>query len=344
MIAADLIDRARSVRIEDEISRRGIRLRGSVNRAGACPVCGGHDRFSINTQKQVYNCRGCDARGNVIALVRLLDGCTFAEAIERLTGERTDERSERRTSRPPAAADDFEVPSFDKPKPVDDSDERALASANRIVSAIVPLIGTPGATYLRDVRKIDTTAIADVLATADAIGWHPAVYFNEPADPAQGTPEHPLHGRKLGCIVGVMTDAVTAKPTGAISRTYLTPDGTKIGKAKTLARPRGIVRLSPDDEVTNGLFICEGIETALTGMANFDLRPMWSTGDRMQMAAFPLLGGIEALTIMADHDASGDGEKAARNAEARWLDAGRKVRVFLPPFGDLNDALRGSGL
>jgi hypothetical protein len=34
-----------------------------------------------------------------------------------------------------------------------------------------------------------------------------------------------------------MTDASTAEPTGAISRTYIGPDLTKVGKAKTLGSP-----------------------------------------------------------------------------------------------------------
>ena len=48
MIAADLIERAHAVRIEDEVARRGIKLVGRIDRCGPCPQCGGHDRFSIN--------------------------------------------------------------------------------------------------------------------------------------------------------------------------------------------------------------------------------------------------------------------------------------------------------
>ena len=51
--------KARSVPIEDEIARRGIKLRGRIERCGPCPKCAGEDRFSINTRKQVFNCRGC---------------------------------------------------------------------------------------------------------------------------------------------------------------------------------------------------------------------------------------------------------------------------------------------
>jgi hypothetical protein len=81
------VERARAVRIESELTRRGIRLRGNgIERAGPCPVCGGDDRFSINTHKQVFFCRGCGGKGDVIDLVELLDGTDFAHAVETLAG------------------------------------------------------------------------------------------------------------------------------------------------------------------------------------------------------------------------------------------------------------------
>jgi hypothetical protein len=79
--------RARSVPIENEIYRRGIPLRGTVEREGPCPKCGGTDRFAINIEKQVWNCRGCDKGGDVIGLVEHLDGCDFIDACATLNGE-----------------------------------------------------------------------------------------------------------------------------------------------------------------------------------------------------------------------------------------------------------------
>lgn len=146
-----------------------------------------------------------------------------------------------------------------------------------------------------------------------------------------------LHQHKLGCIVGVMTDPVTGKPTGAISRTYLAPDGTKAGKAKTLGAPAGFVRL--DTEIGSGnLYVAEGLETALAGMAARGFRPMWSTGSTSLMAALPVLGAVEILTVIADNDANGAGLKAARTVEARWLAAGKAAGILMPDaIGDLND-------
>jgi hypothetical protein len=82
------VEDARLVRIEVELDRRGIMLRGrGVDRRGPCPVCGGDDRFSINIKKQVWNCRGCSTGGDVIALVEHLDGCGFMEAVATLIGQ-----------------------------------------------------------------------------------------------------------------------------------------------------------------------------------------------------------------------------------------------------------------
>jgi putative DNA primase/helicase len=210
--------------------------------------------------------------------------------------------------------------------------ERRRAYVAQLISELQPVKGTSGEAYLRKRRRIDTQTIADVLNSVQAIGWHSAVRFNEPG--------HELHGQRLGCIVAVMTDALTARPTSGISRTYLTADGQKVGKAKGLG-PAGVVRLSSDEDVLAGLFIAEGLETALAGMS-IGLRPMWSTGSTSIMAKLPVVSGIEAITILADNDADGAGERAANELNERWKNAGRDTKVLAPETqGDLNDLLMG---
>jgi hypothetical protein len=195
-----------------------------------------------------------------------------------------------------------------------------------------PVRCTPGERYLREIRCIDTDAVADVLERVDVIGWRLRAYFHEP--------RHELHGQRLGCIVGVMTDPVTALPTGAISRTYIDENLRKICKAKTLGSPAGIIRLTRDEEVTCGLCLAEGVETALSAMPK-GFRPVWSTGSTAIMKAFPVLNGIDCLTVIADHDASGAGEVAASEVEVRWRRAGREARIFIPESpGDINDLLQ----
>ena len=87
-IDADTIRAARGMLIEHVAEQHGLRLRRSgAERIGPCPVCGGTDRFSVNIRKQLFNCRGCDAKGDVIAFEMHVTGCSFPEAIERLSGE-----------------------------------------------------------------------------------------------------------------------------------------------------------------------------------------------------------------------------------------------------------------
>lgn len=129
---------------------------------------------------------------------------------------------------------------------------------------------------------------------------------------------------------------------GAISRTYIDADLKKIGKARTLGAPAGVVRLSPDEDVLRGLYLAEGLETALSVMS-IGLRPLWATGSTSLLKAFPLLRGIEALSIIADHDVNGAGEKAARELEQRWRRTKREVRIFRSDqIGDFNDVLRAN--
>jgi hypothetical protein len=78
------VEQARCIRVEDEIAHRRIKLRGTVDRCGPCPRCGGTDRFAINVainvRKQCFIWRGA-AAGDVIAM------CSFVTAVETLTGD-----------------------------------------------------------------------------------------------------------------------------------------------------------------------------------------------------------------------------------------------------------------
>lgn len=102
----DRIARARAIRVEHELERRGVRLRrAGAELTGPCPVCGGTDRFSVNTRKNVFHCRKGGAGGDAIALVQYLDACDFLAAVELLAGPR-----EWRSAEPARApADDREA-------------------------------------------------------------------------------------------------------------------------------------------------------------------------------------------------------------------------------------------
>jgi Toprim domain/CHC2 zinc finger len=327
-IPADFITKMRDSDILSVAQRCGAKLRRvtAAEHAGPCPTCGGDDRFSVNIRKNVFNCRSFGG-GDIITMVQHVRGLDFKEAVNFIANKKmVDVPAEIQRSYP-----DEMTPSAE---PCDKGEIRVERSIARLSRELQPIRGTLGEKYLSEQRHIDIAAIGSVLESVDAIGFHPAVYFHDSA--------HPLHKQRLACIVGIMTDPASARPTGAISRTYLAPDGRKIGAAKTLGSPAGIVRLSDDADVCSGLHIAEGLETALTAMS-LGFRPIWSTGSTAIMRKFPVLDGIETLTIFADHDAAGAGEQAAQEVRVRWLDAGCEVEIFRSRnLGDLNDALRAA--
>jgi putative DNA primase/helicase len=128
----------------------------------------------------------------------------------------------------------------------------------------------------------------------------------------------------------------------ALQRIFLTPANTKheAGKRMLGSVSDASVKLSPDDEVTTGLGICEGVETGLTLIAR-GWAPVWACGSAGAIAKFGVLDGIEVLNIFADADDSGVGLASARECAERWRAAGREVFIHVPPAGkDWNDLAR----
>ena len=85
------VGRAKAADIAAFAAKRNLGLKrdgkGGKYLVGPCPRCGGSDKFAISTTKSLFNCRGCEKAGDVIALAQFLDGCDFNRAVETLTGE-----------------------------------------------------------------------------------------------------------------------------------------------------------------------------------------------------------------------------------------------------------------
>jgi hypothetical protein len=140
-------------------------------------------------------------------------------------------------------------------------------------------------------------------------------------------------------LVALVTHAETRRPM-TLHRTWITATGkADVSPAKMLwpgcPAKGGVIRLWPDECVVGGLAIAEGIETALSLAHGFT--PVWSCIDAGNLAAFPVLAGVESLLIGADHDDAG--LRAAEACARRWHAAGRAVRIALAPEAgaDLND-------
>jgi len=164
---------------------------------------------------------------------------------------------------------------------------------------------------------------SDQFAT-EAIRFHPALRLN---------------GKTVGGMVGLFQDISMDEPCG-IHRTFLDSAGRKLAR-KMLGRAKhAAIKLDADENVTLGLTIGEGIETCIAAsLAGF--RPVWALGSANAIANFPVLAGIEAITILGEVGDGGVNTCAAQACAARWIKAGKDV-LFVEPLtgGDMNDVWR----
>jgi hypothetical protein len=189
----------------------------------------------------------------------------------------------------------------------------------------------------------DSVALPD-----QAIAYFASRGIDINAAPDQGGlrfhPSWKFDGIIKSCVIGRYTTAISNKP-GGIWRRPL--DGSK---PKTLGSMSAcVIRLWPDDAVSLGLVLGEGVETTLAAATRIEhrsslLQPAWAAGSAGNMANFRVLPGIECLTLLVDHDASGTGQRAATTCSRRWTAAGREVTRLTPnKLGtDFNDVVGGA--
>ncbi|OLS53779.1 primase-helicase zinc-binding domain-containing protein [Rhodovulum sulfidophilum] len=67
--------------VAERLGIAGLKPPQAIERVGPCPVCGGRDRFGINTARNVFNCRHCGG-GDSIALVGLAGGPGWQSRID----------------------------------------------------------------------------------------------------------------------------------------------------------------------------------------------------------------------------------------------------------------------
>jgi Toprim domain len=175
--------------------------------------------------------------------------------------------------------------------------------------------GSPAWSYLFR-RRVDLGALP--LDTSHALRWHAHC---------------PWESGRHGCMLALFTDAITGEPK-AIHRTAIAA-GEKIDR-KALGPVKGcVIRVWPDECVTQGLVVAEGIETALVAATRIVhrgtlLQPAWACGFAGNVKTLPVLSGVDALTVLVDHDASGTGQDAASECARRWTAAGREVTRLIP--------------
>ena len=174
-----------------------------------------------------------------------------------------------------------------------------LRRAANIWRASIPLNGTLAEVYLRQHRKLDVTRLGDL---SHALRYQP----------------------DLQAMIGLMTYPALGLACG-VHRTFLSADGSK--RERRMLGRAGAICLSRDEDVTTGLGITEGIEDGLRILLS-GWRPMWACGSTSGIDSFPVLPGVECLTVFADNDDAGI--RAAERCVQRWHDAGAECRVVTP--------------
>jgi putative DNA primase/helicase len=236
--------------------------------------------------------------GDLITLIERVNGVTFRDAVayaERIIG------SVQTLEMPPAPTACARSADVD---PI-----RHQRHAGELWREAVPIVHTAAMRYLARRGIVGSPVGVD----GGVLRFHPACPFGD---------------TRISCMLAIMRDIHNNEPR-AIYRTALTPTGEKIGRMALCPKTGAAVKLSPNVNVTQGLAIGEGVETVLSGM-QLGFCPAWALGDADAVQNFPVISGIEALTILVDNDASGTGQSAALKCSARWTEAGREVFRIVP--------------
>jgi phage/plasmid primase-like uncharacterized protein len=197
--------------------------------------------------------------------------------------------------------------------------QRRRDDALRLFEGAIPAFGTPAQRYLARRGLPDLWKSAALRFRAD-------------------TP-HPDRCRRPAML------AIVRDPGGhpcAVHRTYITPDGSKskVEPAKATLGPffGGAVQI---DAAAPEIVIGEGIETSASAGLLLGL-PAWAAVCAGNLAKLILPESVRTVTIAADRDANGVGERAADEAASRWRAEGRRVRIALPDRvgHDFNDILQ----
>jgi hypothetical protein len=198
--------------------------------------------------------------------------------------------------------------------------QRTIARALKLWQEAEPINNTLALTYLR-ARGLEPPPNPD-----SVLRWHRACKFG-------------VHGR-VGCMLALFRDALTDRPTG-IHRTYITSATGGEAERMALGRIAGaMIKLWPLTNNNNHLAVGEGIETVLAAVKLGAAEPpAWAATVANNLGRLPVIPGVARLTILADNDESGTGERDARALRRVWMARGRQVAIRMPTDGstDFND-------
>ena len=233
-----------------------------------------HRSIRAHLIRQVWNCRGCRAGGDVINLVRHLDGSTFTQAVTTLCG--SDQRCATRVAEKPASK--ATAPASNK--------AAWLWSQREPITA-----DTPAGKYLR--KRGYSGHIPATLGFLPASRKHPPAMIAAFGLALEIEP---------GLITApkVVTGVHITKLTAAGDKAAVDPVKITIGSC--MGQP--IVLAPPNDLL--GLAIVEGIEDGLSVLAATGLG-VWVAGSANRMPALaPVIPDwIDCVTIYQHPDKAG---------------------------------------
>jgi phage/plasmid primase-like uncharacterized protein len=239
---------------------------------GPCPICGGKDRFAVNPQKRIFNCRGAGegthGAGDLINLVQHVVGCDFVEAVERINhtprpDRSRDESAEDRKKREQlhaARAIEYARREAEERAAMERKAAQDEATIADVIKRAKPLQGTHAEAYLREMRKLTPPRwlMGDLrfVESLDYWGW------------GDNGAEEPILLAAVPALIAIIRDAL-GEIIG-ISQTFLDPKEPKkwqpIGSRRNAPKKirgrkqGGMVRLGRPAET---IAIAEGWENAL---------------------------------------------------------------------------------
>jgi hypothetical protein len=284
--------------------------RGKIGRHYAiCPLCSA-DRRTV--QKRRSKVLAVDLREPEYA-VYFCNHCEASGFSRPDTRSRVIDFAERQRRREEAA------------RHTEDEKQKRTNQALRLWEEAGVFRGSPAEAYL-----LHTRGIGDWLNTFSFLDqvfrYHPNCPF--------GGDRHP-------CLLALVRDIKTDDPI-AIHRTALTKDNPpqKIERMSLGPVGGGAIKISPDFEVHSGLMIGEGIESVLAASKHYQFKPVWSLIDANNLSKFPVLSGIECVTIAVDNDAAGEGaaSECARCLAQAGIDV---ITTQTKRVNDFNDLITG---
>ncbi|TXN76562.1 toprim domain-containing protein [Methylobacterium sp. WL8] len=210
-----------------------------------------------------------------------------------------------------------------KRREAEEREAAEVAARQRRALAIWEAATDPRGTIIADYLRSRRLELPDEVA-GTALRFHPRCPWDTGTAPAMVAALRCIH---TNALVG-------------IHRTALTADGRKVGRKMLGTAAGAAIKLDLDENVTLGLAIGEGVETCLTAR-QLGVRPTWALGSVDAVRGFPVVAGVEGLTVLGETGDSGASDRAAREVGTRWHREGRTVEIIvLKVAGDLNDAIR----